>query len=118
MGGEADDRVGAEGGAGFGDGEVVLADVEAVGVAGVGELGVVVDDEQGAVGVGDAAEGGAGALDLAAGEGLLAELDDVGAAVEGGAEEGLGVGAVGAGVADEVKAGGAEALAAQWASAI
>ena len=57
VGREADDRVGAEDLAGLGDRDVVLADVDPVGVAGAGQAGIVVDDEQRAVGVAEAAKG-------------------------------------------------------------
>ena len=75
------------------------------------QLGVVVDDEEGAVGVAEAAEGLRGALDRAAAQRLLAQLDDVDAAVQRGPEQRLGILAAGAGVADEVEARGAQPLA-------
>ena len=78
--GEADDRLRPEHLAGLGDGHVVLAEVDAVGVADAGEVGIVVDDEEGAVGVAEAAEGAGRAGDRVLVELLLAELDDVGAA--------------------------------------
>ena len=81
--------------------------------AGLRQLGVVVDDEEGAVGVAEAAEGERGELDLAAGQRLLAQLDDVDAAAERRAQERLGVAAARVGVADEVEARGAQPLAAQ-----
>ncbi len=96
-----------------GGGGVVLADVDPVGVAGAGQLRVVVDDEEGAVGVAEPAEGERGELDLTPRQALLAQLDDVGAAVERGAEQRLGVGAVGPGVADEVEPRRAQPLAPQ-----
>src|SRR5688572_1942945 len=113
VGREADDRIGTEGGPRLGDRRVVLAQVDAIGSAGRGQGGVVVDGEEGAVGVGEAAEGRAGALDRAAVERLLAQLDDVDAAVESGEEKRLGILAPGARVADEVEAGGAQPLAPQ-----
>ena len=57
VGREADDRVGPEQLARLAGRGVVLADVDAVGVAGERQVGVVVDDEEGAVGVAEAAEG-------------------------------------------------------------
>lgn len=45
VGGEAENAVGAEGSAGFGDGGIVLADMEARTLNGEGEGEVVVDDE-------------------------------------------------------------------------
>ena len=76
--------------AGVGDRDVVLADVDAVGVAGRRQARVVVDDEEGAVGVAEAAEGRAGALDRAAVELLLAQLHDVDAAVSAARSSGSG----------------------------
>src|SRR5680860_261049 len=49
VGGEADQRVGAEDLASGGGGGVGLAQMDTVGVDGAGQVGVVVDDEQGAV---------------------------------------------------------------------
>ncbi len=115
MGGEADDGVGAEQRPRFLDGAVVLAEVHPVGVAGAGKVGVVVDDEQGAVGVAEAAEGRGGALDLRPPQLLLAQLDDVDAAAQRRPQQRFGVLAAGSRVADEIEAGGAQALAAQRA---
>ena len=52
VGREADDGVGAGDAPGLGDGDVVLADVDAVGRAGGDEVGAVVDQEEGVVAVG------------------------------------------------------------------
>ena len=55
-----------------------------------GQVGIVVDDEEGAVGVGDAAEGlRRRARSRAAAELLLAQLDDVGAAAQRRAQQRL-----------------------------
>ena len=113
VGREAEDRLRAEQLAGLGGGRVVLADVDPVGVAGAGQLGVVVDDEEGAVGVAEAAEGERRQLDLAPRQGLLAQLDDVDAAAQRGAQQRLWIAAPRAGVADEVEPRGAQPLAAQ-----
>jgi hypothetical protein len=110
VGREPDDRVGTEQLAGGGD-FAGPADVDAVGVAGPGQLGVVVDDEQGVVGVADAAVGRGGAFDLGPRELLLAQLDDVDAAAERRQQQRFRVLAVGAGIADEVEPGGAQPLA-------
>ena len=97
---------------------VVLADVDPVGVAGARQVGVVVDDEERRVVVGEATEGDAGAFDLRPPELLLAQLDDVDAAAERGAQQRFGIDAVGARVADEVEARGAQPLAQQRALAL
>ncbi len=104
MGGEADERPGAGELAGRGDGGVVLADVDAVGAELGGELGPVVEDEEGArVGGGVAEEAGGGAQGRVR-RVLVAELDQVGAAGERRAEQALELDRVEAGVADEVEA--------------
>ena len=113
VGREADDRVGPEQLARRLGRGVVLADVDAVGVAGAGQVGIVVDDEEGAVGVADAAEGRGGALDLRPAQLLLAQLHDVDAAAQRRAQQRFGVLAAGPRVADEVEARGAQPLAAQ-----
>ena len=97
---------------------VVLADVDAVGVAGSGQVGVVVDDEEGAVGVAEAAEGARRRLDLAPRQRLLAQLDDVDAAAQRRPQQRLGVLAVRQRVADEVEARRAQPLAAQRAGGL
>ncbi len=56
MGGEADDRVRTCSAAGVGDGGVVLADVNAVRLAGADQIGAVVDQKQRVVAVGGRAE--------------------------------------------------------------
>ena len=94
------------------------ADVDPVGVAGARQVGVVVDDEEGAVGVGDAAVGVGGAFDLRPPELLLAQLDDVDAAAERRPQQRFQVAAAGARVADEVEAGGAQPLAPQRSVAL
>ena len=73
--------------------------------------GVVVDDEEGAVGVAEPAEGERGQLDLAARQRLLAQLHDVDAAVQRGAQQRLGILAAGLRLADEVEARCAQPLA-------
>ena len=113
MGREADDRVRAEQRSRLGRRHVVLADVDPVGVAGAGQVGVVVDDEEGAVGVAEAAEGVRGELDLAPRQRLLAQLHDVDAAVQRRPQQRLGILAVRARLAAEVEARGAQPLAAQ-----
>ena len=117
VGREADDRVGPEQLPRLLGADVVLADVDAVGVAAARQVGIVVDDEEGAVGVGDAAEGLGGALDLRPAQLLLAQLDDVGAAAQRRAQQRFEV-ARRPGVADEVEAGGPQPLAAQRAVAL
>ena len=111
--GEADDRVGPKELARLLDRAVVLAEVDAVGVTGAGQVGVVVDDEEGAVGVADAAEVRGGPLDLRPSQLLLAQLEDIDAAAERRTHHRFGVPAAGAGVADEVEACGPQALAPQ-----
>ena len=59
-----------------------------------------------------------GAFDLRPPELLLAQLHDVDAAAERGAQQRFGIGAAGARVADEVEAGGAQALAPQRSLAL
>jgi hypothetical protein len=113
VGREADDRIWPDGLAHFGSRHVLLPDVNAVGVAGAGQIGIVVDDEEGAVGVTEAAEGERGQLDLTARQRLLAQLDDVDAAPQRCPQQRLGVFPVGPRVAAEVEAGGAQPLAAQ-----
>src|SRR5262249_41395615 len=112
VGREADDHVGTEQLPRRGD-FLVVADVDAVGVAGAGQLGLVVDDEEGAVGVGDAAVGAGGALELGPAQLLLAQLGPVHAAAERRPQQGFGVLAVGPSVAAEVEPRGAQPLAQQ-----
>jgi len=87
--------------------------MHSVGAAGNRQRGIVVDDEEGAVGVADAAEGGRGPLDLRPAQLLLAQLDDVDAAAERGAQQCFGILAAGARLAAEVEARGSQALAAE-----
>src|SRR4051794_7647521 len=92
--------------------------MDAVGVAGAGQVGIVVDDEESAVGVADAAEGRSGAFDLTPSQLLLAQLDDVDAAAQRRPQQRLGVLTVRPRVADEVEARRAQALAAQRAGGL
>ena len=92
--------------------------MDAVGVAGPRQVGVVVDDEEGAVGVAEAAEGLRRALDLVPAQLLLAQLDDVDAAAQGGVEQRFGVAPAGHRLADEVEARGAQPLAPQRAGGL
>ena len=92
--------------AGGGGRAVVLADVDAVGAAGGDEVGPVVEDEERAVRVGGGPELARRRDQGVVAERLVAQLDDVGAAAQGGLEEGAR-----ARVADEVQAGGGDALA-------
>ena len=118
VGREADDRLRAEQLAGLGRRGVVLADVDAVGVAGAGQLGVVVDDEEGAVGVAEAAEGERRQLDLAPRQLLLAQLDDVDAAARAPRAAAARARPRRLRVADEVEARRAQPLAAQRAGGL
>ena len=112
VGGEADQRAGPRLRARFGDGRVVLADVDAVGAARLDELGVVVQEEERAVRVGRAAEGLGESDDLlGATRRLLAQLDHVGAASKRCIEERLRIAVAGPRLADEVEAGAAEPFA-------
>src|SRR5204863_325049 len=76
----ADDAVRADRRARLRGGAVVLADVDAVGVARLHEVGAVVEDEQRAVRVGGGAERLRRLDQLLVGERLVAQLDQVGAA--------------------------------------
>ena len=87
--------------------------MDPVGVAGVGQVGIVVDDEEGAVVVAEAAEGLRGELDLAPRQRLLAQLDDVDAAAQRRGQERFGIGAVGSRLAAEVEPRRAQPLASQ-----
>ncbi len=90
--------------AGLGDGRVVLADVDAVGAELRGELGPIVEDEEGAgVGCGVAEEAGGGTQGRVR-RVLVAELDQVGAAGERRLEQALELDRVEARVADEIQA--------------
>src|SRR4051812_1262927 len=91
---EPDDGVWAEQGPRLGRGQVVLPDVDPVGVASARQVRIVVDDEEGAVVVAKAAEGLGGELDLAPRQGLLAQLHDVGAPAQRSGQERLGILAV------------------------
>ena len=113
VGGEPDDRVGPEDLPRLGRRHVVLADVDAVRVELAGEVGIVVDDEERAEGVGQPPEGRGRAPDRAVRLLAVAQLDHPGAVRERGAEQRLGVLAVGQRVADEVEARPAEPLAAK-----
>src|SRR3954454_24857251 len=114
MGAQSNDRVWSQDLSRYVWRDVVLSQMDAVGVAGARQLGVVVEDEEGAEGVGDAAEGAGGALDLRPTQLLLAQLDDVGAAGQRRPQQRFEVG-LRPRPADEVEAGGAQALAAQRA---
>ena len=73
---------------GLGHGRVVLADVDAVGAAGRDQVGAVVEDEQRAVLGGRATKRVGQRDDLLRAPGrLLSQLDDVGAAAQGGVEQ-------------------------------
>ena len=88
VGGEADQRAWPRLRARFGDGRVVLADMDAVGAARLDQLGVVVQEEERAVLVGGAAEGLGQSDDLlGASRRLLAQLDQVGSTAERRIEE-------------------------------
>src|SRR6185369_8700561 len=113
-----DDRLRAEQLPRLGGGHVVLPDVDTVGVAGPGQLGVVVDDEEGAVGVAEAAVGERRQLDLAARRLLLPQLDDVDAAGQRRAQQRLELAAARTRLADEVEAGRAQGLSAQWSGGL
>src|SRR3954469_8501999 len=112
MGAQSNDRVRSQSLSRFVWRDVVLSQMNPVGAAGTRQLGVVVDDEEGAEGVGDAAEGSGGAFDLRPPQLLLAQLDDVGAAAQRRSQQRFQV-ARRPGIADEVEASGAQALAAQ-----
>src|SRR5665811_1680552 len=118
VGGEADDRVRAEDLARLLDRHVVLAEVDAVGADALRQPGIVVDDEQGRVGVAEAAEGPGRAHDLVAAELLLAQLHDVGAAAERRAQQRFRLAAAGHRLADEVEPRGTQPLAAQRSSCL
>ena len=108
---EADQRAGAGLGARLGDRRVLLADVDAVGAAGLDQLRVVVDEEQGAVLVRGAPERlGQGNDLVGAPRRLLAQLDHVHAAAERRSQQRLRVAGARAAFADEVEAGFAQAL--------
>ncbi len=110
MGGEPDERARPRERARLRDGRVVLADVDAVGAAGLDELGVVVQEEEGAVLVrGSAKRLGQRDELLRAARRLLAQLDHVDSSSEGRIQKGRGVAVARPAVADEVEAGGMEA---------
>ena len=102
-----DDPVGPRDGARRGGVGVVLADVHAVGRAGVHEIRPIVEDEQRAVGVGRLAERAARGDQPVVGEGLVAQLDDVDATAQRGVQE-----RGRSRVADQVQTGLTQALAA------
>ena len=106
VGRAADDPVRADRRARLRGRAVVLADVHAVGVARLHEVGAVVEDEQRAVRVGGGAERLRRLDQPVVGERLVAQLDQVGAAAQRGVEE-----RARARVADEVQAGVRQALA-------
>ena len=96
-GASAEEEVGVAGADG-GEGFVAWTAVDAVGTDGGGEIGMVVDEEQRAVGGGDGAPAHGEALQLVRRGGLVAELDAAEACSEGGFEPSLvevGVEAVG-----------------------
>ena len=101
-----DDPLGPDQRARRGGRAVVLADVHAVGGAGLHEVGAVVEDEQRAVRVGGGAERARGGDQPVVVERLVAQLDEVGATAQRGVEE-----RPRAGVADEVEAGVRQAFA-------
>ena len=74
---EADEPVRSHGRPRLGDGDVVLADVDAVGAGGRGQVRAVVDDEQRAVLVADRPHLGRGGEQLVVGRRLVAQLHDV-----------------------------------------
>jgi hypothetical protein len=85
--GAADDPVGADGGARGGDAGVLLADVHAVGGACLHEVGPVVEDEQRAGRVGGGPEVARGGDDAVVVKRLVAQLDLVHPAAQGGVQE-------------------------------
>lgn len=87
MAGAADQDLLAEDGAGGGDGDVALAEVQDVGADGVRDVGAVVDREELAVAAGALGEDPQVFEFLTGFHALVAELDDVDAAGEGGVEE-------------------------------
>ena len=118
MGGEADDRVGAEDLPRLLGWHVVLSQVDPVGVAGLRQVGIVVDDEQGAVGVAEAAEDLGRALGRLPAQLLLTQLNDVAAAVQRGVQQRFGIRVAGKRVADEIEARRAQPLTAQGAGCL
>ncbi len=98
VGREADEPLVAYLGSGLWHRGIVLADVDAVGVDCRGQIRSVVEDEQRAVLGAQGAKAPAGDEDLLVVGVLAAQLHDVDAALEGGAQK-----MVGAGVADEVQ---------------
>ena len=110
MGRAPDDAAGADHGAGRGDVAVVLADVDAVGPRGDGEVGPVVDDEQRAGGGAQLAGRLRGGEELGVGRVLVAQLEDVDPAAQCRTQHVGQRPAAGAAVADEVQAGGVEPL--------
>ena len=82
-----DDPLGPDQRARRGGRAVVLADVHAVGGAGLHEVGAVVEDEQRAVRVGGGAERARGGDQPVVAERLVAQLDQVGAPAQRGVEE-------------------------------
>ena len=87
--------------------------MDSIGVAGPRQVGVVVDDEEGAVVVAEAAEGLSGELDLAPRQGLLAQLHDVDAAAQGGRQQRLGIPTARPRLAAEIEPRRAQPLASQ-----
>ena len=73
---------GLEDGPGLRDRQVVLAEVQAVGVAGDGQVGVVVHDEDGVVPVAQVADAAGRGQDVALVAQLVTQLDDASAAAE------------------------------------
>ena len=74
-------------GSGIADGEVVLAEVDAVGLGGEGDIHAVVDDEASMVLAGDVPSTPGQGEEFGVGERLLSDLDLFGAGVEGGTED-------------------------------
>ena len=108
----ADQRVRPRELAGARDRHVVLPDVGAVGAGSRDEVGPVVEDEEGAGGGAQLTGDGGRREQVGVGRVLLAQLEDVHAAGEGGREDVGERAAAGPGAGDEVEAGAVEAVAA------
>ena len=110
VGREADERAGPGERAGLGDRRVVLADVDAVGAAGLDQVGPVVEEEERAVLGGGAAEGSARASSSSAQRGAFSRswiMSTPPASAASSSSSGAGRWG---GLADEVQAGGAKRL--------
>ena len=108
MGGEADDGIGAGQAAGLGNRDVVLADVDAVGLARCDEVGTVVDQEERAMAIGRGAKVGCGAEQALVARILVAQLDQVDAAGQGRFQQPLEGGGLVPVLANEVEPGALE----------